>query len=659
MSRKSILSSCFVLALSLMLTSVAAADPNLVGYWKFDGNADDSSGYGRHGTLMGNPSFVNGVFDQALDTSADAGDPEYVEIMGYKGISNGNPFTVAAWINTTDNGVMVGWGVVRGPDDGRRMMEFRLESDTLEIHHGAGHCDGTTVVTDGEWHHVAVTVARNATVSPAQTKLYVDGEPEIATSNNTNPYEIEESENVTISREQGRTDRWLDALIDEVRIYDRELSAAEIEILARPPYASRPSPEDDSVHGETSVILRWTPGALAAEVDGHQVFFGDNFADVNTGVGDTYKGRQSNDFYLVTGLELGMTYYWRIDEVNESQVWKGQIWSFTVPDITAWRPDPPDGLEFVRTDATLNWEAGLDAFLHDVYFGKSFDDVNAGTGDTFKGQILDPTYDPGPLDPDTVYYWRVDETKTDATVERGPVWSFKTMPPIPIVDPNLILWYKFDEGMGTSALDWSGHGNHGTVRGDTQWVAGFDGGALSFDGSLDYVAIENLTYQDTDLREASVAAWIRTTNSGGQTIVSFDRSEYWRLDVDVVAATDPGEVGWCVMTILNASETQIDLASRSRVDNGQWRHVAGVYRNGTLTLYIDGNPEVSASGGGVFGTGDLRYGFVGVGSEATEFDGAVTPNYFLGEIDDVRIYDKALTQAEIAEAMRGDPLLAW
>jgi len=66
-------------------------------------------------------------------------------------------------------------------------------------------------------------------------------------------------------------------------------------------------------------------------------------------------------------------------------------------------------------------------------------------------------------------------------------------------------------------------------------------------------------------------------------------------------------------------------------------------------MYIDAGAETSVFGGSTFGTGTTRFGFVGIGSEATEFDGR--PNatgYFNGDLDDVRIYDRALTQAEIA-----------
>jgi len=160
------------------------------------------------------------------------------------------------------------------------------------------------------------------------------------------------------------------------------------------------------------------------------------------------------------------------------------------------------------------------------------------------------------------------------------------------------------------------------------------------------VAIERMNYAGTDYAEASVCAWIRTSSSAGEKMIaSFDRNEYWRLTIGGPETGGPGLVGWHVMT----DTGQADYGSRRRVDDGQWHHVAGVFDNGTLTIYIDAGPEAPAFGGPTFGTGTTRYGFLGIGSEATEFNGR--PNatgYFDGHLDEVRIYDRALTPAEIA-----------
>ena len=67
-------------------------------------------------------------------------------------------------------------------------------------------------------------------------------------------------------------------------------------------------------------------------------------------------------------------------------------------------------------------------------------------------------------------------------------------------------------------------------------------------------------------------------------------------------------------------------------------------------FYIDGNPERSATLGSTLGSGNLRYGFVGVGSEAVVFDGGKNPSpyYYIGDVDDLRIYHRALSAGEVA-----------
>jgi hypothetical protein len=97
-----------------------------------------------------------------------------------------------------------------------------------------------------------------------------------------------------------------------------------------------------------------------------------------------------------------------------------------------------------------------------------------------------------------------------------------------------------------------------------------------------------------------------------------------------------------------------------RVDDGFWHHVCCVFNKGLMTIYIDGRLDATMTGGPTFGSGAIRYGFLGADSMADTFDGARDRRTALmGDIDDFRIYDRALTQEEITQVMRGDPLVAW
>jgi hypothetical protein len=124
-------------------------------------------------------------------------------------------------------------------------------------------------------------------------------------------------------------------------------------------------------------------------------------------------------------LAAGTTYYWRIDEVNEADPnspWEGNVWSFSIPPKTAYNPDPADGAEFVDPNASLSWTPGFGAMLHTVYIDTSFDDVNNAAGGIPQGTA---TYNASTLEPEKVYYWRVDEFDAFETF-KGDVWSFTT-----------------------------------------------------------------------------------------------------------------------------------------------------------------------------------------------------------------------------------------
>jgi hypothetical protein len=193
--------------------------------------------------------------------------------------------------------------------------------------------------------------------------------------------------------------------------------------------AYHPSPEDGELYMDTWASLSWSPGETAVS---HDVYFGENFADVNEGTDNVFQGNQGETFYLVgfpgypypDELIPGTTYHWRIDEVeaNGTTKHKGHVWSFMVPPRTAYFPDPAEGAESVDPNDNLSWTPGFGTILHYVYFGDDFDVVNNAAGSMPSGST---TYELGPLELAKTYYWRVDEFD-GATTHKGDVWSFTT-----------------------------------------------------------------------------------------------------------------------------------------------------------------------------------------------------------------------------------------
>jgi hypothetical protein len=157
-----------VFVLGLVLSSVAnAVHPTPAAWWKLDGDVLDSSGNDHNGTINGNPTFVPGYYDDALEFHGD----DYVTITGHKGILGAHAFSISAWVKTTDNGVIVAWGGPRGGYDQGKYVQFRTDDNLLRIEHGGGNVVTNNPVTDGEWHHVAVTVTENSTIQWPDVKL--------------------------------------------------------------------------------------------------------------------------------------------------------------------------------------------------------------------------------------------------------------------------------------------------------------------------------------------------------------------------------------------------------------------------------------------------------------------------------------------------------
>jgi hypothetical protein len=416
--------------------------------------------------------------------------------------------------------------------------------------------------------------------------------------------------------------------------------------------AYAPIPDDGAIHDDNWVSLNWSAGETAVS---HDVYFGDNFNDVNDGTGDTFRGNQGGDFYVAgfpgfafpEGLPTGKTYYWRIDEVEaDGTTHKGDIWSITIPPRSAHNPIPSDGVKYIDPETDISWTPGLGAKLHHLYFGENFDDVNAASPNTYKGPIADAKYSPGPLALDKVYYWRVDEFSLTGT-HTGDVWSFRTISEIPVTNPNLISWWKLDEGAGNRAIDWSGHSYHGTLENNPQWSDGFDGIGLEFDGT-NFVELSTNEVVGSDI--GSVCMWIKTTQADiGMLFYGTSGSSGdgfgTQLEMHVNIMNGGG-----VEFYIEGGNNDVNPEG-SVVNDDVWHHITATWDiNADAKLYVDGGEPVS------------------VPHDANDFDLSGTVRLgrpvsparpYTGLIDDVRLYNYVLTPDEIATIMRGDVALAW
>ncbi len=407
-----------------------------------------------------------------------------------------------------------------------------------------------------------------------------------------------------------------------------------------PGKAARPDPGDGAIIDQTKPELKWRAGAFAVS---HQVYFGENSDDVAAGAGEP---TVTTDASLkvtslapyAAGLTPGQTYYWRVDEVNDADPdspWTGDVWSFRVRPMTAWNPTPADGIQYVHPDQDLTWEYGLGYIFHRVFFGETFEEVESATGVGY--MTLQTTYDPPPLEIGKTYYWRVDEF-TGAVTHRGDIWSFTTIPEVAVTDPDLLGWWTLDEGMGTTAVDWSGHGHHGRILGSGQWTYGVRDGALYLaDGAHVEIPAPNV-----QTNTVTMTAWVKRDGSQADwAAVLFSREG---------SAVSGMGFGPANELRYHWTDQAWDFATGIIAPDQEWFFMALVVEPTRGTLYLNGTDTFARNQ--ATHNPDPFDGALRIGQDWAGRD-------LQGTVDDVRFYKKALSAAEITAVMRGDPLLAW
>ena len=223
-----------------------------------------------------------------------------------------------------------------------------------------------------------------------------------------------------------------------------------------PKTAYDPEPADDAASVALDVELSWTEG-FGGKL--HTVYFGDNFDDVNNATGGQAQGMAT---YTPGTLEMAKTYYWRVDEFDIVETHKGDVWSFTTEGAVE-SLDPANGAVDVTQTPVLTWVSGVFADTHEVYFGADEASLELKSS----GNLGSESFEPGQLEWNTTYYWRVDEAN-NANADSpwtGPLWSFTTA--------NFLI---IDDMESYNDIN---EGEPGSNRIYLAWVDGFDNPAIN------------------------------------------------------------------------------------------------------------------------------------------------------------------------------------
>jgi hypothetical protein len=516
----------FVLVPSVVLTRGVKAD--LIGWWRLDEGKGttvaDISGRDHHGRFAeGTPEWVDGTSGKALRFDGS----NKVEIPDHDDFHLVDAVSVALWAQPeSDQPDYAKFFCKQKSGEYPYALQFSSSQTIRATVNASARFDTPSIPNfAGEWAHLCFTYDGTTLI------LYKDGEEasQIEATGGLQQNDLSLSIGGRLDSGQNFV-----GIIDDVKLYSHALTLDEILTAMKGeghPYAFGPEPADGAFVEDTWMTLSWSAGDFAVS---HDVYLGDNYDDVSNATidSDVFWGNQTTTFYVAgfpgyaypDGLSPGQTYYWRIDEVNETHPespWKGPVWSFSIVPNTAYHPNPADNAEFVGPeDVVLSWTPGFGAKLHTVYLGDDYDEVSNATGGMLQGTV---TYNPGPLELEKVYYWRVDEFDAVETY-KGEIWTFTTPGAVGVPQPA-----NGTAGVPmTATLNWTPATNatsHEVYLGlDKETVRNADTGSPEYQGSA---ALGSESFDPGKL------AW--------------DTMYYWRVDAVTNTGTVKGPI-WSFTT---------------------------------------------------------------------------------------------------------------
>lgn len=286
-----------------------------------------------------------------------------------------------------------------------------------------------------------------------------------------------------------------------------------------------------------------------------------------------------------------------------------------------------------RKKVKLDWLEGSGAVSHKVYFGKAKENLKFLAEVKDSDEITLPALEEGQK-----YFWRVDEVLAGGQVVTGNVWNFRI--------GELVGWWKFDDGSGSIAKDSSSSGKDGTLKGDPQWWTAPDDisgdGAIYLNGEGDAIEVEDFYFKGNTI---TISAWINGHRAEDWAGIVYSRAdgEYAQLASGIHFGGD----NRLRYTWNNNSSGTWNWSGGPEVPDDEWVFVACTIEPHKATLYV-----YSKEKGLKVAThhtrhrnqiiNNLKFGW-DVGDNEDDM------RYYNGLMDDVRIYDYALSKGEIVE----------
>ena len=578
--------------------------------------------------MNGATGTASGKFGRALSFD---GSNDRVDVPDANSLDLGNAMTLEAWVKPTSN---AGWRTAILKERGANLVYGLYSSNGTkpagETFTGAENgLAAPSALALNTWTHIATTY------DGAALRLYVNGALAATKAitgtmpSTANPLRI------------GGNAVWGEyfaGLIDEVRVYNRPLSEAELKTDMNTAVGSGGPPPGDTTPPSApanlkatgsigKVTLAWDASTDDVGVTGYEVY-----RSASAGFTPSAANRIATPATpgYVDPVAAG-TYHYRVKATDaapnlsaSSEEASGTSLADAPP--TASLTAPAAGT--VSGTVTLKASASDDVGVNGVQFlvdGSAFgaEDTSAPYEISWPStSVANGTHKLSARSRDTA-----GQLTTSSEVS---VTVSNSSPPV----SGLVLAYGFEETSGTTANDASPFANTGTVNGATGTASGKFGRALSFDGSNDRVDVPDAN--SLDLGNAmTLEAWVKpTSNAGWRTAILKERGNNLVYGLYSSNGTKPaGE------TFTGAEN---GLAAPSALALNTWTHIATTYDGAALRLYVNGALAATKA---ITGTMPSTANPLRIGGNA------VWGEYFAGLIDEVRVYNRPLSEAELKTDM--------
>lgn len=662
-----------------------ALSNGLVGYWKMDetsGNRTDSSGNGF--TLTDTNTVTSNAGKFGTSGQFTAANTEYLTIADNSTLSMGDvDFTVSAWVYHDSEGanrVILGKYGGDASANTEYLLFYGTAADRFRFMVGDGtapgeisvSADGFGAPTTGTWYFVVGWHdSKNSLIGISVNGVESTTSYTNVLQDSTQPFRIGASGTATIP--------W-NGRIDEARVYKRLLSANERQQL----YNFAPGPVgywkmDEALwNGTASEVKDASGNGLNGTASG-----GVTTATAKYGKGGKFDG--TNDYVAISDSDTlssttkSVSVWIKMNALGTDDVIAGKAneqwlgYGTTGLGCTASKFSfavRASGGAFGCANATGTPVAGTWYHLEGTYDGTNVRLYVNGVLEGGPTSIGVPANDTFSFDIGS-YSGAAATWATSAYIDEVKLYNYPRTQKQIVEDMNAghpavgspvgsaIAHYKFDEGAdntcsgGTndvcnsgsagSALDGANNGFSTPATSTSGWTQqGKFGRALNHDGSGDYVTVSDNAAWDSD--SVTYSAWIKPTNfSSAMTIVDRDNEAGGNRLVQFYTNTS-GNLGLLLTTTNSVWDINISTASNT-LTAGAWNYVTATYNSvtGVGKIYINGQEKGSDTATGSMAAGTIGY-FIGKHQSSTN-------QYFLGTIDDVKIYNYALTDSEIKQDM--------